>query len=117
MDGLPLLTQVADAEEPRFTAGEFNVVLSTFGVMFAPNQERAAIERVRLTSPGGRIDLANWTPESLIGQPFRVIGRLVPPPASLLPPELVVLPETYNRGGSEALVAPGECLEIVIQRG
>jgi len=85
-DGLPLRTQVADAENLPFEDGEFDVVLSTYGVMFSPDQKRAAEELVRVTKPGGRIGLANWTPEGFIGQLFRVIGRFVPPPAGLKSP-------------------------------
>ena len=85
-DGLPMVTQVADAENLPFADGTFDVVLSTFGVMFAPNHERAAAEMVRVARPGGRIGLANWTPDGFIGELFRVIGRFVPPPAGLKPP-------------------------------
>jgi len=85
-DGLPLRTQVADVENLPFADGEFDVVLSTYGVMFSPDQKRAATELLRVTKPGGRIGLANWTPEGFIGQLFRVIGRFVPPPAGLTSP-------------------------------
>jgi ubiquinone/menaquinone biosynthesis C-methylase UbiE len=84
-DGLPLRTQVADVENLPFSDGEFDVVLSTFGVMFAPDQARAAAEMLRVTRPGGRIGLANWTPEGFIGELFRVIGQFIPPPAGLRP--------------------------------
>jgi ubiquinone/menaquinone biosynthesis C-methylase UbiE len=84
-DGLPLVTQVVDAENLPFPDGAFDVVLSTYGVMFAPNQERAAAELLRVTRPGGRIGLANWTPEGFIGELFRVVGRWVPPPAGVQP--------------------------------
>jgi ubiquinone/menaquinone biosynthesis C-methylase UbiE len=85
-DGLPLTTQVADAENLPFADSEFDVVLSTYGVMFAPNQARAAAEMVRVTKPGGRIGMANWTPDGFIGDLFRTVGRFVPPPAGLAPP-------------------------------
>jgi len=85
-DGLPILTRVADAENLPFADGEFDVALSTYGVMFAPDQNRAAAELVRVTRSGGRIGLANWTPEGFIGELFRVVGRFVPPPAHLAPP-------------------------------
>ena len=84
-DGLPLLTQVADAEDLPFTEGTFDVALSTYGVMFAPDQERAASELVRVVRSGGRIGLANWTPEGFIGELFRIVGRFVPPPTGLKP--------------------------------
>lgn len=87
-DGLPLATQVADAESLPFADGTFDVVLSTYGVMFTPDQARAASELVRVTRSGGRIGMANWTPDGFIGELFRVIGRFVPPPAGLAPPSL-----------------------------
>jgi ubiquinone/menaquinone biosynthesis C-methylase UbiE len=85
-EGLSLLTRVADAEDLPFADGEFDVVLSTFGVMFAPDQERAAGELLRVVRRGGRIGLANWTPDGFVGELFRVIGRFVPPPAGLVSP-------------------------------
>jgi ubiquinone/menaquinone biosynthesis C-methylase UbiE len=69
----------ADAENLPFGDASFDVVLSTFGVMFAPNQEKAASELARVCKPGGRIGLANWTPDSFIGQVFKTIGKYVPP--------------------------------------
>ena len=71
--------QEADAENLPFADASFDVVMSTFGVMFTPNQEKAASELARVCKPGGRIGLANWTPESFIGQVFRTIGRYIPP--------------------------------------
>ncbi len=85
-DGLPLVTRVADAEALPFPDASFDVTLSTFGVMFAPQPERAASELLRVTKPGGRIGLANWTPEGFIGELFRLVGRYVPPPPGLAPP-------------------------------
>jgi ubiquinone/menaquinone biosynthesis C-methylase UbiE len=85
-EGLPMLTRVADAENLPFRNGEFDVVLSTFGVMFAPNQERAATELLRVVRSGGRIGLANWTPDGFIGELFRVVGRFVASPPGLTPP-------------------------------
>ncbi len=70
----------ADAEDLPFDDGSFDVALSTFGVMFTPDQERAAAELARVIRPGGRIGLANWTPEGFIGQLLRTIGRYLPPP-------------------------------------
>jgi len=85
-DGIRMSTLVADAENLPFADGEFDVVLSTYGVMFSPNQERAAAEMARVTKSGGRIGMANWTPDSFVGQLFRVIGRFVPPPAGVMSP-------------------------------
>jgi ubiquinone/menaquinone biosynthesis C-methylase UbiE len=78
--------EVADAEALPFNDASFDVVLSTFGVMFAPDQAVAASEMVRVCRPGGRIGLANWTPEGFVGQMFKVLGRHVPPPAGVEPP-------------------------------
>ena len=71
----------ADAEALPFADASFDVVLSTFGVMFTPNQEQAASELLRVCRRGGKIGLANWTPESFIGQLFKTIGKHVPPRA------------------------------------
>ena len=87
-EGLVVQFQAADAEALPFEAASFDAVLSTFGVMFAPDQARAAAEMLRVCRPGGRIGLANWTPESLIGQMFKVLGRRLPPPPGVQPPSL-----------------------------
>jgi len=87
-NGLDVQFQVADAEALPFETGSFDVVLSTVGVMFAPNQKSAASEMIRVTRQGGRIGLANWTPEGFIGELFRTIGRYVPPPADISSPML-----------------------------
>ncbi|MFO1218126.1 MAG: class I SAM-dependent methyltransferase [Burkholderiaceae bacterium] len=76
----------ADAEALPFSAGEFDAVLSTFGVMFTPDQDKAAAELLRVCRPGGRIGMANWTPDGFIGQLFKTLGRHVPPPAGVKPP-------------------------------
>ncbi len=78
---LELSLQTADAEALPFADGSFDVVLSTYGVMFTADHEQAARELVRVSKPGGRIALANWTPEGFIGELFRVVARHVPPPA------------------------------------
>jgi ubiquinone/menaquinone biosynthesis C-methylase UbiE len=85
-DGLNMRTQVADAENLPFDASSFDVALSTFGVMFAPDQAKAAAELLRVVKPGGRIGLANWTPDGFIGELFKTIGKFVPPPAGLTSP-------------------------------
>jgi SAM-dependent methyltransferase len=87
-EGLDVHFEVADAEALPFADAAFDAVLSTFGVMFAPDQSRAAAELLRVCRPGGRIGLANWTPDSLVGQLFKVLGRHVPPPAGLKSPSL-----------------------------
>ena len=85
-EGLVIDYREADAENLPFDDASFDHVLSTFGVMFAPNQEQAASELARVCRPGGKIGLANWTPEGFIGQLFKTIGRYVPPPAGLSSP-------------------------------
>ena len=87
-DRLPVTIQEADAEALPFADASFDVVLSTFGVMFTPNQDKAARELLRVCRPGGKIGLANWTPESFIGQMFRMLGKYVPPVAGVAPPSL-----------------------------
>jgi ubiquinone/menaquinone biosynthesis C-methylase UbiE len=78
--------QVADAENLPFADASFDAVVSTFGVMFSPDQVRAAQEMLRVCRPGGRIGLANWTPDGFIGQVFKTLGRHLPPPAGVQPP-------------------------------
>jgi len=85
-DGLSMTARLADAEDLSFEDGAFDVALSTFGVMFAPNPPRAADEMLRVVRPGGRIGLASWTPDGFVGQLLRVVGRFVPPPAGITPP-------------------------------
>jgi SAM-dependent methyltransferase len=87
-DGLTIAFQEADAEALPFTDGSFDAVVSTFGVMFTPNQERAATELLRVCKSGGRIGLANWTPEGFIGQLFKTLGKYLPPPAGVRSPAL-----------------------------
>lgn len=85
-DGLPLVTRVADAEDLPFDDASFDAALSTVGVMFTPNPQRAAGELVRVVRRDGRIGLANWTPEGFVGQMFKIIGHHVPPPAGVPSP-------------------------------
>ncbi|WP_367617417.1 class I SAM-dependent methyltransferase [Plastoroseomonas hellenica] len=85
---LAVAFQEADAEALPFDDRSFDVALSTFGVMFTPDQEKAASELTRVVRSGGRIGLANWTPEGFIGQVFKTIGRHVPPPAGVRSPAL-----------------------------
>ena len=87
-EGLAVQFEQADAENLPYEEGAFDVVLSTFGVMFTPNQEQAAAELARVCKPGGKIGLANWTPTSFIGEVFKLIGRYVPPAAGVRPPSL-----------------------------
>ncbi len=78
----------ADAEALPFSDESFDVVVSTFGVMFTPDQDRAAAELVRVCKRGGKIGLANWTPEGFIGQVFKTIGKHMPPPPGAKSPAL-----------------------------
>jgi len=87
-EGLPVKFEQADAENLQYADASFDAVLSTFGVMFTPDQEKAAAEMARVCKPGGRIGLANWTPSSFIGELFKVMGRYLPPPAGVKSPSL-----------------------------
>jgi ubiquinone/menaquinone biosynthesis C-methylase UbiE len=87
-EGLKVKFQSADAEQLPFADGSFDVVLSTFGGMFSPDQGRTASEMLRVCRSGGRIGLANWTPEGFIGQMFKAIGKHLPPPEGLKSPAL-----------------------------
>jgi ubiquinone/menaquinone biosynthesis C-methylase UbiE len=80
--------RTADVEALPFEDGSFDAILSTFGVMFAPDHEKSAAEMARVCRPGGRIGLSNWTPEGFVGQMFKVLGRHLPPPPSVKPPAL-----------------------------
>jgi len=85
---LAVTFQQADAEALPFNDASFDVVLSTFGVMFTPNQQQAANELARVTRRGGKIGMANWTPEGFIGQLFKTIGKYVPPAPGMKSPAL-----------------------------
>ncbi|WP_291867199.1 class I SAM-dependent methyltransferase [Bradyrhizobium sp.] len=87
-DRLSVIFREADAEALPFDDASFDVVLSTFGVMFTPNHRQAAGEMSRVCRPGGKIGLANWTPASFIGQLFKTIGKHLPPPAGVQSPAL-----------------------------
>src|SRR5687767_14811191 len=78
-EGLDVTFEVADAETLPYDAARFDIVLSTFGVMFAPAHEQVASELMRVCKPGGRIGLAAWTPQGFIGSMFRLVGKHVPP--------------------------------------
>jgi ubiquinone/menaquinone biosynthesis C-methylase UbiE len=85
---LPVTFQEADVEALPFEDASFDAVLSTFGVMFAPDHAKSAAEMVRVCRVGGRIGLANWTPEGFIGQLFKTLGKHLPPPAGVSSPAL-----------------------------
>ncbi|MDB5803600.1 MAG: Methyltransferase type 11 [Betaproteobacteria bacterium] len=104
--------QVADAEALPFADGSFDAVLSTFGVMFTPDHGRAAAEMLRVCRPGGIIGLANWTPESMVGQMFKVLGRHLPPPPDVLPPSRwgvnTYLHALFGKGAANIAIKPRE---------
>lgn len=87
-EGLHVEFQQADAESLPFADGTFDAVVSTFGVMFTPDQARSASEMLRVLKSGGHIGLANWTPDGFIGQMFKIIGQYLPPPTGIKSPTL-----------------------------
>lgn len=82
-EGLAMKTQLADAQDLPFEDESFDVVTSTFGAMFAPDQQKVADELLRVCRSGGRIGMANWVPDSVIGEVFRLTGQFVPPPPGI----------------------------------
>jgi ubiquinone/menaquinone biosynthesis C-methylase UbiE len=87
-EGLPVEFREADAEALPFDDASFDVVLSTFGVMFTADHDKAASELVRVCKRGGKIGMANWTPDGFIGQIFKTLGKHLPPPAGAKSPAL-----------------------------
>ena len=87
-EGLTMEFKEADAEALPFADGIFDAAVSTFGVMFTPNQAKAAAELLRVCKSGGKIGLANWTPDGFVGQMFKTIGKYTPPPAGVKSPAL-----------------------------
>lgn len=107
-DGFHVSFQKADAENLPFPDASFDAVGSTFGAMFSPDQSRAGSEMLRVCRPGGRIGLANWTPEGFVGQMFKTIGKHLPPPAGVKSPALWGAPEwieTTFRSAASSIVA------------
>ncbi len=109
-DGLDLEFREADAEDLPFDDASFDVVMSTFGVMFTPDQESAAREMLRVCRPGGRIGLANWTPEGFIGQLFKTVGKFLPPPPDARSPALwgtrARLEELFGEQATDIVATP-----------
>jgi ubiquinone/menaquinone biosynthesis C-methylase UbiE len=89
--------RAADAEALPFDDASFDIVMSTFGVMFTPDHAKAAGEMARVCKPGGKIGLANWTPAGFIGQLFRTLGKQMPPPAGVSPPSLWGTPDHLQK--------------------
>ncbi|MEX2201664.1 MAG: methyltransferase domain-containing protein [Dongiaceae bacterium] len=109
-DGLRMDFREADAENLPFGDNSFDAVVSTFGVMFTPDQAKAASELLRVCKSGGRIGLANWTPEGFIGQLFKTIGKHLPPPAGVKSPALwgtkARLDEMFGNGAASIEATP-----------
>lgn len=85
-EGVDATFEEADAEMLPFPDASFDIVVSLIGAMFAPRPDRVAGEMLRVCRPGGRIAMANWTPEGHVGQMFKIIGKHVPPPPLMVPP-------------------------------
>ncbi len=109
-NGLAITFQEADAEALPFADAAFDAVVSTFGVMFTPDQDGAAGEMLRVCRPGGKLGLANWTPQGFIGQMFKTLGQYLPPPAGSRSPALwgtrERLAELFDGGASSITAAP-----------
>ena len=88
VEGMEITLDVGDAEDLPYPDASFDVVLSTLGVMFAPDQEKVAEELLRICRPEVKIGLANWTPDGFVGNMFRTVGKHVPPPPGIKPPPL-----------------------------
>ena len=103
-EGWSIKFMEADAEDLPFQDDQFDVVLSTFGVMFTPNQDQAAAQLLRVCRPKGKIGLANWTPDGFIGQVFKTLGKYLPPPAGTRSPAMwgtrTRLSEMFEAGAS-----------------
>jgi ubiquinone/menaquinone biosynthesis C-methylase UbiE len=109
-EGLSIEFMEADAENLPFGNGAFDAVVSTFGVMFTPNQVQAAAELLRVCKSGGKIGLANWTPEGFIGQVFKTLGKYLPPPPGAKSPALwgtrASLDEMFGSGAGSIKAEP-----------
>jgi SAM-dependent methyltransferase len=106
-EGLSVTYVEGDAEELPFPDDSFDVVLSTFGVMFAPDQAKAAGELVRVLRPGGRIGLSVWVPDGVVGEMFRTFVKHVPPPPGVTPPV------AWSGEAQLATLFPGAKVELV----
>jgi SAM-dependent methyltransferase len=109
-NGFSIAFREADAEALPFADASFDAVVSTFGVMFTPDQEAAASEMLRVCRKGGKIGLANWTPQGFIGEMFRIIGRRLPPPGGAKSPALwgtrERLDELFGAGAASIKASP-----------
>ena len=109
-EGMEIEFREADAENLPFADNSFDSVISTFGVMFTPNQDKAAAELLRVCKPKGSIGLANWTPDGFIGQVFKTLGKYLPPPDGVKSPALWGtrgrLGELFDAGASSVKAQP-----------
>jgi ubiquinone/menaquinone biosynthesis C-methylase UbiE len=109
-EGWTVRFKQADAEALPFIDNGFDAVLSTFGVTFTPNQDKAASEMLRVCKPGGKIGMANWTPNGFIGQLFKLLGQHLPPPAGVKSPALwgtrARIEEMFGAGASSIETLP-----------
>ena len=107
---LPIEIEIADAEALPYADATFDAVMSTFGAMFTPDHEKPAKEMLRVCRSGGKIGLANWTPEGFIGQLFKTIGKFIPPPTDMKSPALwgtkAHLSELFGREASSIAAMP-----------
>src|SRR5271155_218024 len=87
-EGLKITFEEGDAEQLPFPDAEFNLVMSMFGAMFAPDPEKVASELARVCRHSGKIAMANWTPDGFTGKMFRLTNRYLPPPVDLPAPVL-----------------------------
>ena len=85
-ENLDVQFEEGDAEALPYDDGAFDLVVSLIGAIFAPRPERVSEELLRVCRSGGRIVMANWTPEGHVGQMFKIIGKYAPPPALMAPP-------------------------------
>jgi len=109
-EGLAITFKEADAEALPFADNSFDAVVSTFGVMFTPNQSKAAAELLRVCRSGGKIGLANWTPDGFIGRMFKTLGKYLPPPAGAKSPALwgtrAALDEMFGARAASIQIVP-----------
>ena len=109
VEGMDITFEVGDAEDLPYPDAAFDVVLSTLGVMFTPNQEKAASELLRVCRSGGKLGFANWTPDSFVGNMVRTVGKHFPPPSGIKPPFLWGTEERLREllgGGVSSLETP-----------
>lgn len=109
-EALDVVFEIADAENLPYPDSDFDAVVSTFGIMFAPDQQQVARELTRICRPKGRIGLANWTPEGFIGNLFKTLGAHVAPPAGVQSPALwgkkEWIEETFDGVSSDIAYSP-----------